>query len=179
MRYHPRFAERRIDRLSKKFPVTVIVGARQCGKSTLLGHFLADRATFVVFDPVVDVGNARGDPELFLRLNPPPLVLDEIQFAPQLLPVLKRLVDEHRDEGGRYFLAGSQQLQVLSDVQESLAGRVLLLDLPPMSGGELAGDLEGGLVSALYSDPAPADSREPYERLRSWGPPVRPQETHL
>ncbi|MBI5609408.1 MAG: ATP-binding protein, partial [Deltaproteobacteria bacterium] len=126
-----------MQRLAANFPVVAVLGARQVGKSTLLDRAFGQIAPAVVFDPVVDVANARQDPELFLRMRGTPLILDEIQYAPELLPALKRAVDQRRGEPGQYFLTGSQQLPVLRGVQESLAGRVALLDLLPMSRREL------------------------------------------
>lgn len=120
-----------------RFPAVLVTGARQVGKSTLLEHLFGGEARTFVFDPIQDIGNARADAELFLRLNPAPLILDEIQYAPELLAALKRVVDERRGERGLYFLTGSQQFDVMRGVRESLAGRVGLIDLLPMSAGEL------------------------------------------
>lgn len=82
----------------------------------------------VVFDPVVDVGLARQDPDLFLDNHPVPLILDEIQFAGELVAAIKRRVDQNR-KPGMYLLTGSQQWNVLQTVSESLAGRAVFLDL--------------------------------------------------
>ncbi len=169
MKYHHRLVEDRLVRLASRFPIVVVSGARQVGKSTLLRHLFESRARVFVFDPVTDVGNARRDPELFLRLNPPPLVLDEVQHAPELLPVLKRLVDEKPEAKGQYFLTGSQQLEMLVEVQESFAGRALLLDLWPMSGGELMDDLQGGLLEVLFEDVPARNAEDLLNRLRSQG----------
>ena len=123
-----RVASERLSFLLANFPVVVVTGARQVGKSTLLRHLLEGKAEFVVFDPVVDVENARQDPELFLRNHRLPLVLDEIQYAPELLPTIKRRIDENR-QPGQYILTGSQQWGVLKSIAESLAGRAVFLDL--------------------------------------------------
>lgn len=81
-----------------------------------------------MFDPLTDVGNARSEPELFFKNNPGPLFLDEIQYAPQLVPVLKRLVDKDRTPG-RYILSGSHQWGILNSISESLAGRAVVINL--------------------------------------------------
>ncbi len=128
----PRSAEQRLSALMKRLPAVVVTGARQVGKSTLLRHALRDAADFVVFDPVVDVENARRDPELFLDNHRTPLVLDEVQYAPELLPSLERRIDRDRSPG-RYVLTGSQQWGVLATVAESLAGRAAFLDLDGFS----------------------------------------------
>ncbi len=135
--YLRREAERRLSSLLGSFPAVVVTGARQVGKSTLLRHALEGLADFVVFDPVIDVENARRDPELFLENHKTPLVLDEIQYAPELLPSIKRRIDRNRAPG-QFILSGSQQWGVLASVAESLAGRVAFLDLEGFSLRETA-----------------------------------------
>lgn len=130
--YLERSATSRLHSLLGAFPVVVVAGARQVGKSTLLDHALADTAESVVFDPVIDIENARQDPELFLDNHQTPLVLDEIQYAPELLGPIKRRVDGDR-RPGQYVLTGSQQWGVLRSVAESLAGRAAFLDLEAFS----------------------------------------------
>src|SRR3990167_8544603 len=103
--YKKRLITDHLHRLFERFPVVVVSGARQVGKSTLLKHEFGELAELLVFDPIVDVQNARQDPELFLRNHKTPLILDEIQYAPQVVPVLKRLVDENR-KPGQYILTG-------------------------------------------------------------------------
>ena len=162
MEYRPRHLEARITRLRQAVPVILVLGARQAGKSTLLSH-LVPEAHRVVFDPVIDVNNAREDPELFLDQYQPPLILDEVQYVPDLLGVIKRRVDE--DPGpGQYLLTGSQNLMLLSSVSESMAGRVAVLDLPFLSLAERchAAGNEGTWVEDLFKTDAMA-------RLRSRG----------
>lgn len=115
----------------------LITGARQVGKSTLLAHLFPDLRS-VVFDPIQDLYGARQDPDLFLNNFPPPLILDEVRFAPELLPALKRRVDR-LNAPGQYFLTGSQNLGMLRSVAESLAGHVGILPLQGMSAQELTG----------------------------------------
>lgn len=135
--YLDRLLTRRLHRLLETFPVVVVTGARQVGKSTLLEHTLGQTMDIVVFDPVIDVENARQEPELFLDNRLPPLILDEIQYAPELVPAIKRRVDEDRTPG-RYVLTGSQQWGVLRSVAESLAGRAVFLDLDGLCLSEIA-----------------------------------------
>ncbi len=135
--YRKRLLTDRLHQLFKRFPVVVISGARQVGKSTLLKHEFGEHADYVVFDPIVDIQNARQDPELFLRNHKTPLILDEIQYVPQVVPVLKRLVDENR-KPGQYILTGSQQWEVMKHLSESLAGRAVFLDLEGFSLLEIA-----------------------------------------
>ena len=131
MEYRQRHLEGRLARLRRVVPIILVLGARQAGKSTLLSH-VAPGARRVVFDPVIDVGNARQDPELFLDQYPPPVILDEVQYVPDLLAVIKRRVDEDR-RPGQYLLTGSQNPMLLDSVSESMAGRVAVLDLPFLS----------------------------------------------
>jgi len=126
--YIRRLLTDKLYKLVESFPVVVISGARQVGKSTLLQNTLGIEAEIVVFDPVIDVENARQDPELFLNNHPTPLILDEIQYAPELVASIKRRIDLDRAPG-QYILTGSQQWGVMKSMSESLAGRAVFLDL--------------------------------------------------
>jgi hypothetical protein len=156
MNYRERHIEGRVTRIAGRLPVVLVGGARQSGKSTLLAWLFGGRCRTFVFDSVTDAGGAKADPELFLRLNPPPLILDEVQHVPRLLDILKREVDARPGEAGLYFLSGSQQLQVLKNVSESLAGRVAVIDLWPLSRAEIDGGARGGLVESLFRSEEPA-----------------------
>jgi len=90
-RYRHRHIESKLLEYSKYFKAVLVTGARQVGKSTLLSHLLPGMKTFV-FDPVQDHYGARRDPDLFLENFPPPLILDEIQYVPELLPALKPML---------------------------------------------------------------------------------------
>lgn len=146
MKYRSRYLESRIKRLFEHFPVVVITGARQVGKTTLIEHCFSKKVKTVTFDPVIDVGNARAEPEFFLQNNPSPIFLDEIQYAPELLGPIKRYVDRHKTNG-QYILSGSQNLSILSDISESLAGRAAIINLMGLSFRELTGQL--GRVSLV------------------------------
>lgn len=133
----PRWALGRLKELFRYFPVVCVIGARQVGKTTLV-HSCFPGIASVTFDEISDIGSARSDPDLFLQSHPAPYFLDEIQFVPQVLSSLKRLVD--RDKGkGMYVLSGSQQFSVLKALSESMAGRVAFLELPPLARGEILG----------------------------------------
>ncbi len=129
MNYHHRLIEQKALDYWLSFPCVLLAGARQVGKSTLIERLLGDQCTTFVFDPVQDLFGVREDPDLFLRNNPPPLVLDEIQYVPELVPALKRYLDEDR-RPGMFFITGSQQWQVMRRLSESLAGRIAILELP-------------------------------------------------
>jgi len=157
MNYKKRMLAERLRGMLGHFSVVVVSGARQVGKSTLLANELPGWES-VVFDPAVDVGNARWDPDLFLNNHPAPLILDEIQYAPELVAAIKRRVDLVSSSGrggdgaiagagskrsvqrkpGMYVLTGSQQWSVLKSASESLAGRAVFLDLEGFSLAEIA-----------------------------------------
>lgn len=134
--YIPRHLAKRLHRLVSAFPVVVVSGARQVGKSTMVRQELPGW-DMVVLDPSIDVEGAREDPELFLANRPAPLIIDKIQYAPELVAALKRRVDQDR-RPGLYLLAGSQQWAVMKAISESLAGRAVFLDLEGFSLAELA-----------------------------------------
>jgi predicted AAA+ superfamily ATPase len=146
MSYKKRIIADKLQRMLSSFPVVVISGARQVGKSTLLRHELPHWQN-IVLDPAVDVGNARQDPDLFLDNHPAPLILDEIQYAPELVAAIKRRVDRAGPDGGparragQYLLTGSQQWSVLKTASESLAGRAVFLDMEGFSLAEVAQSL--------------------------------------
>jgi len=131
----------KIRTLFEHFPVVALVGARQVGKSTLLSHLFPDTKAFV-FGPVQDVYKAREDPDLFLSSFPAPLILDEVQYAPELLAALKQKMDRSETKG-QYFLTGSQNFSMLRTVAESMAGRVAIFHLDNFTPQETLG-LGGG-----------------------------------
>lgn len=127
MRYLPRHTEQLLIESSKHFKGILLLGARQVGKSTLLTHLFPKIKT-IVFDPIQDIYNARQDPDLFLDSFPSPLILDEVQYVPELLPALKRKMDLNEAKG-QYFLTGSQNFSVIRSIAESMAGRVAVFHL--------------------------------------------------
>ncbi|MBU0650670.1 AAA family ATPase, partial [bacterium] len=133
--YHFRHIEEKLKLAGSHFKVILLLGARQVGKSTLFTHIFPDIKAFV-FDPVQDLYGVRKDPDLFLDNFPGPLILDEIQYVPELLPSIKRKVDKS-DLPGQYFLTGSQNLSILKSVSESLAGRVGIFVLENMTFHEI------------------------------------------
>lgn len=135
MGYRHRYAEASLDDFAKYFKVVLVLGARQVGKSTLLAHHFPEMPTFV-FDANHDLFGAQKDPDLFLAGLTQPAILDEVQFVPALLSSIKRRVDRS-DDRGQYFLTGSQNLAVLKSVSESLAGRVGILHLGPLTPREM------------------------------------------
>lgn len=128
MKYRSRSIEKTLRDLCDHFPVVAVLGARQVGKSTLIEHLFGSEYDVVVFDPVQDIQQARAEPDLFLANHPGKLFLDEVQYAPELLASIKRRVDQSH-EPGQFILSGSQNLSVIKNITESLAGRVAIVDL--------------------------------------------------
>jgi len=126
--FKERTVSKKVQEALASFRVVVVSGARQTGKTSLLRHLFPEW-DYVVFDPVSDIENARADPDLFLDNHPAPLILDEVQYATEVVAALKRRVDRAGDRPGQYLLTGSQQWQVMRVLAESLAGRAVFIDL--------------------------------------------------
>lgn len=120
----------------EQFPAVGITGPRQAGKSTLVQTCLPNYR-YISFDDPVERKNATQDPALFLSANPSPVILDEIQYVPDLIPLIKLAIDQNRDKMGQYILTGSQTFPLMAGVSESLAGRIALFALYPLSWEEL------------------------------------------
>src|SRR3989442_1763601 len=137
LQYVPRHIERVLEARINTFPAVAITGPRQTGKSTLLRHSLPDYGYVSLDDPFIR-RQAQDDPELLLGGLPTHVVIDEIQYAPELLPYIKIRIDANRQANGRFVLTGSQQFALIRHLSESLAGRIGLLELLPFSVTELA-----------------------------------------
>ena len=157
--YKSRIITERLKRVTEYFPAVVVTGARQVGKSTLVKHIFGKTADYVLLDSLTDVENARTEPELFLSSHRRPLILDEIQYAPQLVPVIKRKIDEDRSPG-QYILTGSQQWSVMKAISESLAGRAVFIDLAGFSLQEIAEDTSKPWVISWLENTANFTSSE-------------------
>jgi len=114
----------------QQFSAVAVTGPRQSGKSTLLRHTLPDYKYITLDDPLVRM-QANDDPILFLDSVKTPVIIDEFQYAPQLLHYIKMRIDENRAVKGGFILTGSQQFVATKGLSESLAGRIALLELPP------------------------------------------------
>ena len=145
--YIKRQIEETILKNSATFPVLLLTGPRQTGKSTLLQQLAQSDRKYVSLDNPAIRESAISAPDLFFQRFTPPLILDEIQYAPQLFPYIKMIVDE-RKENGLFWLTGSQVFEMMRNVQESLAGRVSLLRLFGFSQAEK----EGRVVSPFPPD---------------------------
>lgn len=147
--YIKRSVENKLEQLSKSFPVIMITGSRQVGKTTLLNNLQKQSKSeinYVSLDNLSVRALAKEEPELFLERYKAPLIIDEFQYAPDLLSYIKIIVDEKKQEHlenekvqsmGLYYLTGSQVFHTMKSVSESLAGRVGILELYPLSNREI------------------------------------------
>lgn len=130
--YRNRHIERVVRRIKSQFPVTLLTGPRQVGKSTLLSHVSQGEYDEISFDDPIIRLQAKNEPNLFLKNNLPPVLIDEIQYVPELFPYIKIKVDQNRQDGA-YLITGSQSFVLMKNVSESLAGRVGILELQGVS----------------------------------------------
>jgi predicted AAA+ superfamily ATPase len=121
--YIQRAAEKAVKQIIETFPVVLVTGPRQVGKSTMLNHLAEDGRKIVTLDDPDVRYLAKTDPALFLQRYNAPVLIDEIQYAPELLPYIKMEVDKEK-QNGAYWLTGSQAFHLMKNVSESLAGRV-------------------------------------------------------
>ena len=141
MEYISRHMESCILELSKSYTAILLTGPRQAGKTTML-RSLAEREKigrkYVTLDDLTERDMAKNDPALFLQLHRPPVLIDEVQYAPELFTYIKIHIDEHHNPGD-FWLTGSQIFRLMRGVQESLAGRIALLHMSPLSQREIIG----------------------------------------
>lgn len=182
--YIKRVIEKTIKKMVNEFPVIVISGARQVGKSTMLQMIKEDNMNYVTLDDLDARNLALSDPKYFLEQYSYPLLIDEIQYAPNLLPYIKMIVDDEKFKALKnntevkslFWLTGSQQFKVMKDVSESLAGRVGVLNLYSLSNSEIKG-YEGLLFTPKLDELKKnenivhCDSKEIFERIYNGGMP--------
>lgn len=128
----------RFKRLSNSRKVVLITGARQVGKSTFVKNLKEEKRKYVTLDDLNLRELAINDPKLFLMNNQGPIIIDEVQYAPNLFSYIKIDVD-NSDEKGKYWLIGSQRFELMKNVTESLAGRVSILEMSSLSYAEKKG----------------------------------------
>ena len=136
--YYERTVEGVIRNVSETFPVLLVTGPRQVGKSTLLERLAEPERKRVSLDDPTLRALARTEPELFLHRYTPPVLIDEVQYAPELFPYIKMIVDRRKTPGD-FWLTGSQMFRMMQDVTESLAGRVGVIPLLGLSSAEIDG----------------------------------------
>ena len=179
--YIQRHLESQVQEASKFYPVVMVCGQRQVGKSTMLNHIKEKERRYVTLDD----GNARRlaekDPALFFETYGFPLLIDEFQRVPSILLEMKRIVDrkdlDGEDNHGMYWLTGSQKFKMMKGVSESLAGRIAVFDMSGLSAAEIEGRETGIFFPALENlrsrmkDFGPKTFHEIYERIFKGGMP--------
>ena len=136
--YIKRAAEETVSKVSKMFPVLLVTGPRQVGKTTLLQKLMGPERKYVTLDDPDVRYLAKKDPALFMQRYTPPVLIDEIQYATELLPYIKMSVDSSKRKGD-FWITGSQVFRLMKNVSESLAGRVGIVNLLGLSDAEIYG----------------------------------------
>jgi len=170
--YLPRTLESFAKTAAGQFPVLLVTGARQVGKTTFLKHISEPERTYVSLDDPLVLDLAKRDPALFFQRFRPPLLIDEIQYAPELLPYIKMEADAS-GQPSLFWLTGSQQFHLMKGVSESLAGRAAVVELLGLSRWERTGrGLESrpflptpGEIAARGDEGAPLDLRKLYRLI--------------
>ncbi len=180
--YITRELERPIKQAARDFPVIALTGPRQSGKTTLLNHLFSKTHRYLSMDRPDIRQAAQHDPKGFFTLYPPPVLLDEIQYAPELLSYIKNIVDQHRDHKGQFILTGSQNFAMSQQISESLAGRVAMLTLLPLSFREITGRINRPALWEIpfsrSNEPENNDSEQLWPFLRRGGYPELIREPH-
>lgn len=139
MEYIERSLEKVVKQVTKEYPVLLITGPRQVGKTTMLKKLMENtNRGYVSLDDLQERELAKNDPELFLQVHKPPILIDEVQYAPELFTYIKIYVDRNQEKGA-FWLTGSQIFRLMQGVQESLAGRVAVLSMTSLSQAEMHG----------------------------------------
>lgn len=132
MEYIKRLVEEKFLKANSLYPIILVEGPRQVGKTTMLKKLSSDEnRTYVTLDNMIDRELAINDPALFFQKYKTPILIDEIQYAPQLFPYIKMMADAHQING-EFWLTGSQSFQIMADVSESMAGRISIIHMSPM-----------------------------------------------
>lgn len=138
MKMIKREIEKKFKESSNSRKIVLITGARQVGKSTFVKSIKEKNRTYITLNDLSLRELAQNDPKLFLMNYKGPIIIDEIQYAPNLFPYIKMEVDES-NEKGKYWLTGSQKFELMKNVSESLAGRVSILEMSSLSFSEKKG----------------------------------------
>lgn len=173
MAYINRDLEEKIKSASKEYACILITGARQVGKSTVLKQLMDDNREEVLLDDIEERKLASKDPALFLQMHSLPILIDEVQYAPELFSYIKMAIDKGAAPGS-FWLTGSQPFKLMELAQESLAGRIAIIHMPSLSQHEIYGNDETEPFSIDLEKlkkrnkiNKPADLNEIYRRIWS------------
>ena len=122
--------------LTQHFPVILLTGPRQVGKTTLFEILNTENREYITLDDMQQRKLAKQDPALFLQIHKPPLFIDEVQYAPELFSYIKMYVDKNK-KNGDFWITGSQKFHLMKNITETLAGRVAIVDMLGISQSEL------------------------------------------
>lgn len=179
--YIKRFLEDKILEYSSQYPVIMVCGQRQVGKSTMLYHIKEEKRTYVSLDDLNARRLAESDPQLFFETYTPPILIDEFQRVPNILLEIKRIVDDRALKGeensGMFWLTGSQKFSMMKGASESLAGRIAIFDLSGLSSAEIAGktpwvfDPDLNAIRTRMKKSAPMTLSDVFSRIFQGGMP--------
>ena len=171
MAYIKRDIEDKILTLSKEYSCILISGPRQVGKTTVLKQLMDSDREYVTLDDLEERGLAKRDPAMFLQMHSTPIMIDEVQYAPELFSYIKIQIDNGAAPG-TYWLTGSQAFKLMELAQESLAGRVAILHMSSLSQHEIHGTgecrpfaLDLAALKARETTNTPADINQIYDRI--------------
>ena len=168
--YIARNCEKTVKYMSERFPVVLVTGPRQVGKTTMLMKIAEKGRGYVTLDDPNARNLAINEPGLFLQRYEPPIIIDEIQYAPNLMQYIKLYVDENKKMGD-IWMTGSQMFHLMKNVSESLAGRVGIIKMQGFSGAELDGYdneaflMDSGKLIAKVKERTPKSLKEVYKRI--------------
>ena len=171
MAYINRDLEEKIQAASKEYACILLTGARQVGKSTLLKQLMDDNREEVLLDDLEERKLASKDPALFLQMHSLPILIDEVQYAPELFSYIKMAIDKGAAPGS-FWLTGSQPFKLMELAQETLAGRIAIIHMPPLSQHEIYGtdktepfSVDLKKLKERSKKNKPADLKEIYRRI--------------